>query len=413
MISVSVGLLAACGDLFEVENPSNILDEELESDELIAALANTPQGALSLSYSDAVVSAGLVSDEVCYVASRIFPLEIHRGQMDGWNENYENIYNNMSSGQWIADDATRRLEEKVDASETDSRVGEAYFWTGIFRLTLADLFEESVFDGGVPITPIETIKDGIARLEKSVQISTSAGNDEYRAAALGAIARAYRALYFEELHEGSGADSLLFQEAEEHARRALDTKATYQVDLGYEPPGSSNNAYSSFSTGVVASRMDPRYANRTDPVSGTRDLRISHGPLVASDFDGSGKDIYIQLKYEGFGSDIPISRWQEAALIIAEHRYMRSDYTGANKYINIVRNAADLPDFESTDPDKIWAQLMYERETEFWLELRRWQDHRYYEIVPDDWTPANQSLGVHRRWPISVREKDTNPQYSG
>lgn len=408
-LAAALLVLAGCDGLFEVDNPTNILDEDLTDPQLLDAIANTPQGALSLSYDFAVTWAELVGDAGFHASTRTSRLELDEGTMGSWNETYEQVYNDMSAGRWMADDATRRLEELLPNPQIDRRVGEAYFWTAIARITLADLFEEVTFDGGPPVTPRQVIRDAIERLEIAAQISGAAGDANYQAAALGSLARAYRSLYFEELHYGSGADPQLFQQAEAYALQALSVRGDFRVDIGYSPPGSSNAVYAAYSTGNIYDNMDPRYANRIDPVGGGRDPRIQHRPLLT--IATNGKEVYEQLKYDSHDSDIPVSRWQEAELIIAEHRYMQNDYAGAVARINNVRAAAGLPDFSSNDPAEIWDQLMYERETEFWLELRRWQDHRYYEIIPEDWIPANKALGVHRRWPVSVLEKDTNPAY--
>jgi hypothetical protein len=79
--------------------------------------------------------------------------------------------------------------------------------------------------------------------------------------------------------------------------------------------------------------------------------------------------------------------------------------------INLVRQAAGLTDFASTDANAIRQQLIYERRTEFWLELRGWQDHRYYNVVPDMWSDAAEQKGLDRRLPISRRERDSNPNF--
>ncbi|GIT50981.1 MAG: hypothetical protein Ct9H300mP15_11940 [Gemmatimonadota bacterium] len=54
----------------------------------------------------------------------------------------------------------------------------------------------------------------------------------------------------------------------------------------------------------------------------------------------------------------------------------------------------DLQDFASTDSDEIYAQLKHERQAEFWFgKFRRWQDMRYYEIVPARWLAPKWRLG--------------------
>jgi hypothetical protein len=79
--------------------------------------------------------------------------------------------------------------------------------------------------------------------------------------------------------------------------------------------------------------------------------------------------------------------------------------------INQVRGAVGLPDFDSDDVEEVFSQLHYERRTEFWLEGRRCQDMRYYNLVPPEWTSANQQRGVDRRWPVSQQERDANQNY--
>ena len=71
-----------------------------------------------------------------------------------------------------------------------------------------------------------------------------------------------------------------------------------------------------------------------------------------------------------------------------------------------VRADAGLSVFSSTDQAAILTQLKYERSAELWYEGRRWQDMRYYEIIPDRWAQVNKTKGIHRRWPVSQREKD-------
>jgi hypothetical protein len=96
-------------------------------------------------------------------------------------------------------------------------------------------------------------------------------------------------------------------------------------------------------------------------------------------------------------------------LIIAENSLRTGDLVGAVSQINLVREAANLPPFSSTDPLAIRAQIIYERKAEFWLEGRDFQDLRNYGTIPDNWNSVARALGVNRRFPISDRELITNP----
>ena len=93
-------------------------------------------------------------------------------------------------------------------------------------------------------------------------------------------------------------------------------------------------------------------------------------------------------------------------MIIAEYAAMTNDLTTAVSMINEVRADDGLAVFSSTDQAEVITQLKYERSVELWYEGRRWQDMRYYEIIPDRWAQVNKTKGIHRRWPVSQREKD-------
>jgi hypothetical protein len=148
-------------------------------------------------------------------------------------------------------------------------------------------------------------------------------------------------------------------------------------------------------------------ANLEDPASGERDPRVQHTEQHGVGTRG-GTPIYWQTKYPALASDIPVSRWQEPVLILAEYHALNGNLDRAVERINEVRQAAELPAFSSSDAGEIMEQLRYERKAEFWLEMRRWQDMRYYDIVPDSWTAVAKQEGVDRRFPISIRECTAN-----
>lgn len=395
------GLLAGCGDLFTVENPTNLTEEDLNNPTLLDALGNTPEGEFSDGYDLAVIAVALVSDEGFHVTTQTDALNLEAGVMEGWNLRYEDLYNRLSAARWVAADVTRRLEGLVPQPASDIRVAQGYFWEGIARITLADLFEAVTIDAGPPQTPVAIYESAIQLLAKAADIAHAAGSPNLEAAAYGSIARAYRSLYFEH-----GEDVSYFDKAREFADKALAAKPDYHVDVHYQQPGKANTILDRFNQGPWDA-LDPRYANLIDPVSGERDPRIVHGPKETVSVDG--RDVYLQLKYPDRNADIPVSRWQDARLILAEYYYVTGQLGQAVSNINEVRRAVSLADFASNDADEIFEQIQYERIAEFWLEARRWQDMRYWGIIPPDWAPEQKAKGVNRRWPISDAERASNP----
>tara|TARA_Y100000590_G_scaffold27449_1_gene30774 strand:- start:1385 stop:2647 length:1263 start_codon:yes stop_codon:yes gene_type:complete len=399
----SISLVAISCD-FDVDNPGNIVDDQLSDAGLATALGNTPEVAVAAALDDAVVWSAACSDEGFLSGSGTFRIMIDEGYMDGYNQQYDNLYNALASARWIADDATRRVKELVSSPTSDVRVANGEFWGGMARMTLADHFEQIVYDGNAPITPVQAMTDAIAKFQAAAAVASAAGNNSLAAASHGAIARAYRAIYFDNKNENSQDDMTTFKSASDAAKAALAISGSYVEYANYNPPGATNFVYASVNASRY-NRMDPKYAFMEDPVSGQIDPRIKHGPKV-NNSPRTGDPVYLITKYPDEGADIPVSRAAEARLIVAEYAAMTGDLSTAVSYINEVRADAGLPDFSSTDKAAIWTQIKYERSVELWYEGRRWQDMRYYEIIPDRWAEVNKSKGIHRRWPVSQREKD-------
>ena len=184
LFSVFTMLLISCED-FEVDNPTNILDGDLADKGMANALGNTPEVAVAAALDDGVVWAAACSDEGFLSGSGTFRIMIDEGYMDGYNQQYDNLYNALASARWIAEDATNRLLELVDNPNADTRVANGYFWNGIARLTLADYFEEVVIDGAAPITPMATTTSAIEKFQSAATIASAAGNTSLAAAAHG------------------------------------------------------------------------------------------------------------------------------------------------------------------------------------------------------------------------------------
>lgn len=411
LVSIFSLSMVACGDLFEVDNPTNLIDENLNDPNLAEALGNTPEVAVAGAYDDALVWSSCMADECFLSGSGTFRIQIEEGFTRGYNQLYDDLYNELAPSRWIADNATERSVELSANPSADIRVARGHYWGGIARITLADLYEDVVYDGNPPVTPFQGIQDAIEKFNQAAQIAMAAGDVSFAAAATGSIARAYRSLYWEDFHHGAGGGSY-FQQAAAAAQQALDMDPDFVEYSNYAEPGSSNAFFQNFNSSVYT-RMDPKWAYLEDPVSGQLDPRIKHGDQQGFSLRGNNEPVYLQQKYVNRSADIPVSRADEARLIIAEYELMFGDPQVTVALINELRTDVGLPAFSSTDPQEIEDQFRYERRVELWLELRRWQDMRYYEIISERWADVNKALGVHRRWPVSQRERSTNPYYTG
>lgn len=395
-----------CDGLLEVENPTNLLDDDLEVPQLIATLSNSAEGNLVNPISQAFVHGEMIGDHIFHPSVQDFGILIDTGYRDRDNLLIEEIYTSLAAGRWIADNMVERLAALVQDASSHIGVAASYFWGAAARMTMASYFERVTYDAQAAITPAQAVQDAITRFQQAATIAAAAGNANLRAGALGGVARAYRTLYYEGIMDGGGPMPAHMQQAETFAREALAVHADFRVDARYGQPGPINGMFSHL-VEQPYHRMTPEYANRADPVTGAIDPRIKHtGPESPGP---RGEVRYFQAKFTARNAPLPISRAAEAQLIIAEARLLEGDLPGAVEWINHVRAASGLAPFSSSDASAIRQQLIYERDTELWLEGRRWEDHRYYNIIPRYWVEVNKVAGVALRWPMSVQERANNP----
>lgn len=395
--------LVACDGLFDVENPGSLLDEDLEVPFLEATLATSAEGQLVGSYATALVEGEMLGDHVWHPSVQDFALLIDAGYRDRDISVTESLFNGLASAIWVADNMVERLTAMVANPAANRGIADSHFMAGLARMTISAYYEEVVYDGQAPITPAEAIQDAFEDFQAAATIAGAANDRNLQAASLGGAARAQRSLYY----EGGATNPSFMQQAESLARQALDVDDDYRKDLRYGQPGTSNGHF----TGMVEGpyhRMHVSYAFRPDPVSGEPDPRIIHDANPHTP-GPRGEVRYYQRKFNSRTQGMPASRAAEAELIIAEARLIAGDLPAAVEWINRVRRKSNLPDFSSTDASEIREQLIYERDTELWLEGRRWEDHRYYNIIPLAWVQYNVDIGVGPRWPISVQERFNNP----
>ena len=410
LLGMGLSVLGACDDIFEVENPGSLVDEDLEVPFLEGTLSTTAEGSLVGAFSQALVNGEMLGDHVWHPSVQDFALLIDAGYRDRDISSAESLYNNLMSSIWVSDNMVERLQAMVASPDAHEGVANSYFMGALARMTAAAYYEAVVYDGGPAITPAQAIADARDRFLSAADVAGAAGESNLRAAALGGAARAMRSLYFEAEIAGSGSAADMAQ-AETYALQALAIDDDYRLDLRYGQPGSTNGHYNGLTIGPYH-RMHESYAFRLDPVTGEVDPRIIFNPEPETP-GPRGETRYRQMKYPELTSPLPASRAAEAELIVAEARLLEDDLPGAVTYINLVRARSGLDPFASTDEAEIRDQLLYERDTELWLEGRRWEDHRYYDITPLAWIQRNIDIGTEPRWPISVQERFNNPNIAG
>jgi hypothetical protein len=124
--------------------------------------------------------------------------------------------------------------------------------------------------------------------------------------------------------------------------------------------------------------VDPAFRGLT--VNGAPDPRVA---VTNTGRNGtSGTALWTPDKYAALGTPIPVARYAEAQLIIAEARAAANDLTGAAAAINVVRTARGIAAYDATGQTQaqVIAQIAEERRRELFLEGHRLGDIRRYNL---------------------------------
>jgi starch-binding outer membrane protein, SusD/RagB family len=131
------------------------------------------------------------------------------------------------------------------------------------------------------------------------------------------------------------------------------------------------------------------------------------------DVAGYGVELWHQLKYNSFGDPLPLARWEEAQLILAEAAVAAGRLQDAVAILNTLHGNAGLPSFESADPAEIMEMIIYNRRAELFLEGQHLMDMKRYELplYPAPGLPffAGGIYGNQTCFPLPDVERFNNP----
>lgn len=229
---------------------------------------------------------------------------------------------------------------------------------------------------GPELSKTELWNEAKSRFDVAVTAATAAGDNTTRNLAL--VGRARTLLNLGQV-AAAGADAALVTAGFVVNASALATGTNRQQNLVFVHTQVSN-----------FSSVDPSFVGLT--FGGVADPRVSvtvtSPPVIGSD----GNTVMRRVnKYASRGAPIPIARYNEARLILAEADVAAGDLQGAVDIINALHTAAGLPAYDGTGQTaaQVLAQVIEERRRELFLEGQRLGDMNRYRLprLPADGTP--------------------------
>lgn len=318
------------------------------------------------------------------------------------------IYTTLSVARASADTAAARLRGWTDAEmpagvNRTRLIGQAAAYAGYSLVLLGEGMCSAAINLGPELTPAQLFEEAKARFD-SAAVAAGAANDA-ATLNLAYLGRA-RAL----LDLGRPADAAA--DAARIPATFVAATSTDAINLRRQ-----NFVFVTINNNNWAT-VDASFRNLT--VGGVPDSRVA---VTNTGRAGTapGSQIWTPNKYPALTTVMPIARYAEAQLIVAEGRAAAGDVAGAAAAINLVRTSRPgLPAYSAAGQTaaQVQAQLVEERRRELFLEGHRLGDVRRYGLAP---TPAagvaypggGGTYGQQSCFPLPDVERINNPSISG
>jgi hypothetical protein len=251
----------------------------------------------------------------------------------------------------------------------DSLIATLAAYAGYARIQLGEMFCSSVIstlnpDGtityGPELTPQQMFQSADSSFTLAISTAQASGNNQ------DAIEMSYIGRARSELDQG------LYDAAKADAEQvSADVNYDHVSTASGTIPRRENRVWSENNSVGIASSVGPRYQNMTyDDVP---DHRVQ--AVAFNQTSESGVHEWEQLKYADVSTSIPIAKWAEAELIIAEADARGGHPEDAITIINVLHTRAGLPAYSgATDQASVLAQVIEERSRELFLEGQRLYD---------------------------------------
>jgi hypothetical protein len=410
--------LAACSDASKILNqeaPSRVEASTLDNPAYAQLLVNGAIGDFECALGNYIIAGGLVGDELIdaqlsqagwdYDRRTIFSASIPYGTFQCGANQAPALYTPLSVARFQADNALRKLQAWTDAQVTgrQSLIAQAATYAGYSLVLLGEAMCSAAIDLGPEMSRAQLFAAAQDRFTTAIAAAQASGNTSMLNAAR--IGRARSLIDQNKLPEAS-ADAILV------------TDPTFVLNASYSSANGrrENLVWSQMYRGLFSS-VDPSYRGVT--YAGVPDPRVN---VVNANSLGQDRTtpVWRQTKYPLISSPIPIARYAEAQLIVAEASNATggAGTTNAIAIINALHAKAGIPAYTGgATQAEVQAQIIEERRREFFLEGQRLGDIIRYNltVVPAKGTPFKNGgsygndTGIQLCFPLPDIERNNNP----
>lgn len=422
--------LPGCDTLFDVDNPNNLVQEDLDNPAAAEALANGGLVTVTrgISYINTVYATA--ADELQWVGSRDAWNQLSAGNLtDPANEFLDAAYPYASEARWMAAEAVRKLEEFDAAGDLGDPtvLGRAYVYAGLIYASLADAFDDFVFsDRKTAEPPIgETNMSGvydqaIGFLDQALAIARSEGDSELETRALAVRARAKfgKAVWAKVNPAGTvNTASPLVNDGGANSDAAavvglVGVTNDWRWQLKYSSATVVNDTGDWVNDRSEMS-IGPAYVDYEDP----EEQRFPESVILLDPIDQipdpvADRTIFDEFIAGGRYPPLTAASAREMHLILAEAGLAQGDMDQFTLHVNHVRAMDDLTPYSG----QVDAQdlLDHERRVNLFMQLRRITDHYRFADPSPQWLPSSEAITRPGTFlPIAITEIRANEFIQG
>lgn len=423
------GGAVACGDIFDVDNPNDLVQEDLEQPSASTALVNGAEATVARGLNDIVLAVSVATDELTWRGTYDAGRELDEGFLVNPANEFTNAeaWGTFSEGRFMADEAVRLMEgwEARGVLPDATHLVRAYLYSAIMYVAAADYWDQFVIsnrkDPSPPIAAGDMVMlydTAVARLTRGLEIARSIDDANLEAATLAMRARAHfsRAVW-EKLNPPGPVSAEPLVASAEAAADAAAALALVSPDWKYRftyGPTTVGSQLGSWINSRQEFRVDTLYGvpntagNRItavaleDPIDGAPDAALAAALTEFGAFS-STTELY---------PPFTVVSARELHLIAAEVALAGGDDLEASAHINAVRALDGRTAFSGQVP--IRDLLVHERRVNLFLQGRRLADMYRFGIVDARWHATSDAASAPGTFfPIADDEVKSNCYLAG
>ena len=424
----AVLVFAACGlgDLLDVSNPNDLVEDDIKKEAAAAAVVNGALTLVSSSVSQSWQPYLVASDELRWIGSRDAWLSLDKGFIDDpLNEFIDGPFPAMGQARWMSDLAIETLTEHVANNPSTTHkynLARANLYSGIMYMMIGEIQEDFAFSNKTEAAQpkgsenmYQVLDDAISRLSSAISGFNEVGEAgmAMNAMAVRARARQSRAIWDVINPSPSGSGLVNSAEAGSDAMAVIASAGGNGADWLYNLTYSSASASNS-----MAGWINDRKENQID-------LSIATA-TAANDVDGIAlKDPIDDVddpsvikwlnqwkggNYTDKGGVYPpltLASTRMMHIILAENALAGGNEAGFTEHINHIRAMDGLTPF-SGQMDNV-EMLQHMRRVTVLLQGLRLADMYRFGLAAPTWEGSSDAVkcpGV--MLPISIIERRAN-----